>query len=134
MGITTQYVRLSDLDIVSHYHIQKTEQRYKAVPFDADDLLAMGYAELIEPAQEGYRATGKAAKVGNTYQREYVDQTPEEAAQQRMNDMRATDEKMSRIAEDLLDALIAKGVITMSDLPQVAQDIIADRKAKRAAL
>lgn len=42
--------------------------------------------------------------------------------------------RMSRVAEDLIDVLIAKGVITMADLPQDAQDRIAEKKWLRAQL
>jgi hypothetical protein len=41
---------------------------------------------------------------------------------------------MPRLAEDVLDALIAKGVIALADLPQVSQDKIAARKVMRTNL
>lgn len=45
-----------------------------------------------------------------------------------------SDYKMSRVAEDLVDVLIGKGVITLADLPAEAQATIVDRKFNRAEL
>jgi hypothetical protein len=45
-----------------------------------------------------------------------------------------SDDDMPRIAEDLLEALIGKGVIALTDLPQPAQDKLAERKAFRLSL
>lgn len=44
------------------------------------------------------------------------------------------DRDMARIGEDLIDALIARGVLAMSDFPQVVQDRIARRKNLRTKL
>ncbi|WP_051271656.1 hypothetical protein [Fundidesulfovibrio putealis] len=41
---------------------------------------------------------------------------------------------MARVSEDLIDTLVAKGVIAMADLPQAAQDKLIARKAERAKL
>lgn len=64
--------------------------------------------------------------------------TPEELAEreqaQKVAELAATDKDMARVGEDLVDVLLAKGVLDMADLPQTAQDKLADRKAKRAAL
>ena len=72
---------------------------------------------------------------GNTPEPEH---TPGELAAQeqaqKVAELQATDKNMARIAEDLIDTLIAKGVITMGDLPQDARDKLTDRKAKRAVL
>lgn len=51
-----------------------------------------------------------------------------------MNEILMREFKMSRIAEDLIDVLITKGVIIMTDLPQDAQDRIAEKKWLRAQL
>lgn len=134
MAVLEQYVRLSDLAIVSHMYIQRKGKRYKRVPFDSDDLLAMGYAKLDESAPKGYRATGFAIPVGATYQREYADQTTEEAQQVKEGALAATDAKMARVVEDIYEALISKELLVPTDLPQAAQDVIADRKIKRGAL
>ena len=45
-----------------------------------------------------------------------------------------TDAKIPRITEDVLDALITKGVIALTDLPAAAQQQLAQRKQLRAKL
>jgi hypothetical protein len=57
-----------------------------------------------------------------------------QAAAQRAAELQATDSDMLRIAEDLIDTLISKGVITEADLPQAARNKLNNRKTKRAAL
>ena len=42
-----------------------------------------------------------------------------------------SDAKMARIGEDLIDVLIAKNVISESDLPSSAQAVLQDRKTRR---
>ncbi len=42
--------------------------------------------------------------------------------------------RISRVAEDLIDVLITKGVITITDLPQDAQDRLAEKKWLRTKL
>ena len=46
----------------------------------------------------------------------------------------ATDKSMARIAEDLIAALIAKGLIAEADLPQSARDKLAKRSELRSKL
>jgi hypothetical protein len=46
----------------------------------------------------------------------------------------AHDHSMSRVLEDLMGVLVAKGVIALTDLPQASQDKIAARAALRAQL
>lgn len=45
-----------------------------------------------------------------------------------------TDSDMARVGEDLLDVLIGKGVVALTDLPQKAQEAINRRKSKRNEL
>lgn len=45
-----------------------------------------------------------------------------------------SDKDMARVGEDLLDVLISKGVLALTDLPQKAQDAISRRKSKRNEL
>ena len=45
-----------------------------------------------------------------------------------------TDAKMTRIVEDIYDALISKGVLKPSDLPNEAVTIIESRKTERGKL
>lgn len=54
----------------------------KDYPLNDEDLMRLGAARVTEPHVKGYRTTGKAVLVGDVYHREYVDQTPEEAAEQ----------------------------------------------------
>jgi hypothetical protein len=51
-----------------------------------------------------------------------------------MNELLMREFRMSRIAEDLIDVLITKGVITLADLPQEAQDRISEKKWLRVQL
>lgn len=46
----------------------------------------------------------------------------------------ATDAKMPRGTEDLFNALLAKGLLVLSDLQQPTQDILAQKPALRAKL
>lgn len=72
---------------------------------------------------------------GNTPEPEHTpDELTAQEQAQKVAELQATDKNMARIAEDLIDTLTAKGVITMGDLPQDARDKLTDRKAKRAAL
>jgi hypothetical protein len=43
-----------------------------------------------------------------------------------------TDAAMARVTEDLIDVLIASGTMALTDLPQSAQDVIAEREQIRA--
>lgn len=45
-----------------------------------------------------------------------------------------SDAKMARIGEDLIDVLIAKNVISESDLPSSAQAVLQDRKTRRSKI
>ena len=69
---------------------------------------------------------------GNTplpYEPPVVD--PKEQAKAELD---ATDKSMARIAEDLIAALIAKGLIAEADLPQSARDKLAKRSELRSKL
>ena len=89
----------------------------------------------IRKGNRFWKAIEKWTAEGNTPEPEHTQ--GELAAQeqaQKVADLQATDKDMARIAEDLIDTLIVKGVITMGDLPQDVRDKLTDRKAKRAAL
>lgn len=45
-----------------------------------------------------------------------------------------SDKKMARIGEDILDVLISKGVLQMTDLPESARATINERKSRRGKL
>lgn len=49
-------------------------------------------------------------------------------------ELRESDSDMARIAEDLITALISKGVLAESDIPQSAHDKMARRAKLRSAL
>ena len=103
------------------------------VPLTAEDLVRLGAAELDESAT-GDVATGKAIEVGGVYYREYRPYTPEELAAPALAALAATDADMPRIVEDMWQALVDKGLISDSDLPQQAQDKLQARRDARAAL
>lgn len=46
----------------------------------------------------------------------------------------ATDKDVARVGEDLLNLLITKGVITLAEMPQTAQDKINERDTLRGQL
>ncbi len=48
--------------------------------------------------------------------------------------LQQSDQGFIRVLEDVVDLLIEKGLIAMSDLPQDARDKIAQRKALRRSL
>ena len=60
--------------------------------------------------------------------------TAADTANEALQDLQKTDVQMSRIAEDILDALISKGTLALTDLPQAAQDTIDKRKNERSKL
>ena len=65
----------------------------------------------------------------------YVNSAPERLKEQKKAELHGSDiSEVPRIAEDVLDVLVSKGVITLTDLPQASQDKIAARKALRAEL
>ncbi len=46
-------------------------------------------------------------------------------------DVAETDKVMPRSTEDLIDVLVSKGTIALTDLPQKTQDVLTDKKSKR---
>ncbi|MCC6468589.1 MAG: hypothetical protein IT563_09725 [Alphaproteobacteria bacterium] len=50
----------------------------------------------------------------------------------RSSQLAASDAGMARVVEDLVDALVAKGVLDFADLAPAAQDKITARKALRS--
>lgn len=129
------YVDLDTMEVCSKIFLLKKYGKAKVagVPLSAEDLIDMNAATLDESAT-GDVATGKAVMLSGNHQREYRPYTPEELASQAKGALAATDQDMLRIVEDLVDVLVAKGVIVQEDLPQVVRDKLANRKAKRAAL
>ncbi len=49
-------------------------------------------------------------------------------------DVAALDSKIPRSTEDLINTLVAKGTILLTDLPQETRDVISDKKAKRTKI
>jgi hypothetical protein len=103
------------------------------VPLSPEDLGRLGAAPLDESAA-GDVATGSAVLIGGTYYREYRSYTAAELSTQSLAALAATDADMPRVVEDLINTLIGLGVIAETDLPQAAQDKLANRRSKRAAL
>jgi hypothetical protein len=50
------------------------------------------------------------------------------------NALSQTDSDLARVLEDLIDALITRGVIQFTDLPQAAQVKLMERRQTRASL
>jgi len=57
-----------------------------------------------------------------------------EIAQTNLEALEATDKDMIRVAEDILNLLVTKGLMTESELPQSAQDKLVNRRNARSAL
>jgi hypothetical protein len=106
----------------------------KAHPLTDDDLARLGAARLEEPASKTGPATGFAVEVNGVYYRDYRAHTAEELAAQRKAALAETDADMPRVVEDLIGTLIGLGVMAETDLPQVTQERLVDKRNKRAAL
>ena len=103
----------------------------------------VGYSAVIDgaewvgiwPNHRFYSAIQKFIEDGGAVDPEFtqaeLDQNIIDDAKQALA---ATDADMPRVVEDLVDLLIANGVITETDLPQEARDKLTNRKAKRAAI
>ena len=48
--------------------------------------------------------------------------------------LQRTDQNMSRITEDLVDVLVAKGIIALADLPESARGKLENRKELRSKI
>ena len=59
---------------------------------------------------------------------------PVDAKEQAKAELRESDSDMARIAEDLITALITKGVLAESDIPKSAHDKMAKRSELRSKL
>lgn len=55
----------------------------------------------------------------------------EEEKQEKQAALEASDKDMARAAEDVIEALFTKGLLTEDDLPQAVKDKLAHRKALR---
>jgi hypothetical protein len=60
--------------------------------------------------------------------------TEQRAYAQKLAQIEATDSGFVRVVEDLIDTLVAKGAVALTDLPQAARDKINARKAIREEL
>jgi len=86
----------------------------------------MGFIEIPAHAVCGMSDDGQGG---------YVAPAPVvDAAQEAAINLAASDQKMARVSEDLIDVLIVKGVIALADLPTLAQATINNRKGRRAQL
>ena len=65
---------------------------------------------------------------------DWVARTDERHNQRTANDLKGMDPHTTRVFHDLVDVLVDKGTIALTDLPQAAQDKLAAQKAKRDQL
>ena len=86
----------------------------------------------IDPANVDYQAYLVWLDEGNTPQ-PYVPPVVDPKEQARA-DLAATDKEMARIAEDLINVMLTKDLITESDIPQSAHDKMARRAKLRSRL
>ena len=91
---------------------------------------------LVDAAAEGLILSSNHTDLSGNKSLRFM--TAEEAAENdRENvlmELYDSDLKMVRVVEDLVDLLIAKGLITPEDLPSEAMDRIASRKTLRDSL
>ena len=91
-----------------------------------DDGVLCTFAYPLPESVTGERADVLRAWLGGHVVTDWY--TSEELAKMQARDnLAASDAKMARVGEDLINALVAKGVLAMADLPQAAQDHIANR-------
>ena len=57
--------------------------------------------------------------------------TAQADAEQIIQQLTVSDLEMARVTEDLIDVLISKGTILLTDLPKAAQDKLAARRGMR---
>ena len=102
----------------------------------ADSTNAVVYAEFEDGHVESHLVTADCIQAwldeGNTplpYEPPIA-----EAKEQAKAELRESDADMARIAEDLIGALIGKGVIAESDIPQPARSKLARRAELRSKL
>lgn len=62
---------------------------------------------------------------------EWILDTDEQSRQAALTGLESSDSGMSRVVEDLIDVLVSASKISMSDLPQSAQDKITSRQSLR---
>lgn len=61
--------------------------------------------------------------------------TPEQVEKENaQRELQQSDKHMARIAEDVINLLISKGMFSFVELPQSVQDILNERQALRAKL
>lgn len=53
------------------------------------------------------------------------------AAKQKKTELKASDDSFIRVGEDLIDVLISKGIIELSDFPEESREKINNRKSLR---
>lgn len=97
--------------------------------------------KIVEaPKPTGQDITIKGFDIDETYTQVWNvrEKTPEElnieALSLAKNELNASDKDMARVSEDLVEVLITKGVIEITDLPQTAQDKITKRKNLRSII
>jgi len=120
------------------------------IPPDAVDITQAEHAALMQAQQTGQVivpnksgcpvSTSRPPYPFSTWNQaaEKWDSDPAQSAEYQRNQkaaqLSATDEYMPRVTEDLIDALIAKGVITQADLPEAVKTKLTERKTIRTEL
>ena len=107
-----------------------------------DELKSAGLAGLVQGVNltTGHVALTVAATASDRNAVQAIidahdpdDPRPVEIAQAKV-DLAASDKQMARFAEDLFDALVFKGILHESDLPNIAIVTVSERKNMRAIL
>lgn len=94
-------------------------------------------ADPATEVREGpeYKLLSTRADIVYTLRAKTPDELAEDVRSAALNALGRSDSlDMGRITEDLIDVLVAAGVIALTDLPQPSQDKLAERKRNRDAL
>ncbi|MCB1864416.1 MAG: hypothetical protein KDG50_03235 [Chromatiales bacterium] len=93
---------------------------------------AIELAELVHPEHAQFVAADGTIPDPTALEQARAARAAAIAAAQKARALAATDGPFVRVLEDVIDALISKGTIALSDLPQRARDRIAERQALRS--
>ncbi len=108
--------------------IQKGHPTPGLIHCEIDEKYYSEHADFISKDGDSYKVNQSQL---DTYE---ANKLTENAQFQKVYDLKATDQGFIRVTEDLIDTLISKNIITLSDLPTDAQEKVNNRKTKRADL
>lgn len=84
---------------------------------------------------EFFRIVDDSYSFDNTgYDEKVIAKSDDSIQNKKLEELKHTDSEFIRVIEDVIDVLITKNIIAITDLPQAAQDKISDRKTKRSNL